>query len=171
MHTYERFGIGFISALLYPVLKCAQSDLALGSASSYLGAVLPFIVIGILVGSYAALVEKSESDRGKLFRICMALPAFVLGLASSPSLVQEARAEGREISCSPISDFQRGWYDVIGAMTNVKRPRYYLLSTSVERDEYIFIGKQKYNIIAKLDSQSTKGLLYDVDKCQLITND
>jgi len=166
VHSHERFGIGFISALLYPVLKCAQNEVAISSFAAFLGATIPFALIGVLVGSYAALVEKAETDRGKLFRICMALPAFVLGLASSP-VTQEARAESKEVSCSPISDFQRGWYDVVSAITNVKRPRYYLVSLEENQEEYVVFAKRKYYILAKLDSKSSSGLLYDVDKCQI----
>lgn len=67
MSSFERFSIGFISALLYPAFKCSQTDLNLENVAGLLGAILPFSVIGVFVGLYATLVEKAESDRGKCF--------------------------------------------------------------------------------------------------------
>ena len=167
MASYERFLIGFVSALLYPSIKATQNNLEVTSMSAVIGAVLPFSVIGVLVGLYAVLVEGNENDRGKLFKICLALPALIIGLASSP-IESSAQAEPKEVFCRPISDFERGFYDAISAITGQKRPHYYLLTRKKIDAEYLMIDEKEFFIVGKFDKRPETGLLFDVDKCELL---
>lgn len=167
MEWYERFGIGFVSAILYPAIKVTQTEVNVNNFESFLGAILPFTIIGILIGLYASLVEKNEQDRGKLFRMCLTMPAFIIGLATAP-VENVAKADSQEITCSPISDFQRGLYDAISAITGTKRPRFYLMSRSEATSEYLIHKSKLYYILGRFDKRPEGEFVYDIDKCNLL---
>jgi hypothetical protein len=167
MNWYERFGIGFVSSILYPTIKITQNEVRVDNIEAFFGAMLPSMFIGLLIGIYATLVEKSEEDRGKLFRMCLTMPAFIIGLATTP-LENTASAEVREVTCSPISSFERGWYDAVSAITGVKRPRYYILSRTDSTSEILVYKEKTYFILGRFDKKPEADLVYDIDRCVLL---
>ena len=168
MQWYERFGIGFVSSILYPTIKISQNPVDVDNIESLLGAMLPSAIIGFLIGLYATLVEKNEQDRGKLFRMCLTMPAFIIGLATSPLENTATAAQVKEVTCSPISSFERGWYDAVSAITGVKRPRFYMLSRTDASEEVIVYKDRTYFILGRFDKKPDADLVYDIDRCQLL---
>ncbi len=167
MKGWERFLIGFMSSLLYPAIKVTQSQIDIKSLPGILGGILPFAFIGTIVGIYAFVIEKAETDRERLFKQCVTIPAFILGLAQGQGESQAVAQNFHTVRCSPINDFQKALLDSFSAITGNKRIRYYLLSEIERTNEALIYRKKRYFILGKFDKIPTGTIIYNVDTCEI----
>jgi hypothetical protein len=182
-----RFLVGFISAQLFPVVKLAQN----GAVSHFnmmvlVGACVPPILLGTVIGIYAIIVESKENDVGRLFRVCVSLPALIINLsvanqsatsygaataatmAASPSPV--VVPEGKELTCTPKDSIEVGLQTAVGAMANDTPPNWWVLAEKGDKTRnWITIDGKKWYIVGKSKEIPTDGtVLYDCIKCRLI---
>ena len=193
----SRFFVGFISAQLFPAVKLAQNGLVLSQIDGIilLGAMIPPALLGVAIGAYAVIVEHKETDVGRLFRVCVSLPALILNLGAGEKGVTEANAkavsypapliiapetplprpepppisvpEGQEVTCTPKDPLEVGAQAFVDALANNERPNWWILSTEGDRTrDWIVIDGQKYYIVSKSREKPASGLLFDCVRCK-----
>jgi len=167
--SIERFMVGFISALLVPIAKYALSSniYVLDDLSFFIGALIPFVLLGIVIGLYALVVEKEQKDMKTLFKICVGLPAMLMTLGNV-DLNKKAIASDRELVCEKTHELVQGVISTYDSLTNSNRTRYWLLSKTVGSNEYILIEKEVYWVIGHSDKLPKGELVFDVLNCKLL---
>ena len=168
MNSWERFSIGFVSSLLYPAIKVTQSSIDLTSFDAVFGGLLPCIFIGATMGFYAFLIEKKETDRERLFKQCVTIPAFVLGIAQGQSESAAIAQNHHVIECKQITVFETALRDSFAAISGNARTKYYLLSEIEKTNEVIIKNKRKYFVIGKYEKKPVNGkIIFNVDQCKI----
>ena len=160
-----------------PIIKCAQNGLDVNSFQFmvFLGAILPILLLGILVGVYAVLVEKSEHNIKKLFRLCVSLPALLMSIsAGKPSSVAVASEMQIEVFCAPTSQFVQGVQAVYSSLTNQTKYNYLVLSDQETSNEFIMVSDKRYYVLRKTVSMprvEPQYTVYNMNKCKEESND
>jgi hypothetical protein len=122
------FGVGFLSAFVVPVIKVYQVGYIAPEAWNFswlVGRLLPFLLMGVLVGSYALLVNGEEKSLKTLFLNCLSVPAMLMTLVGGAPSLKEAQAIEPTprliLTCTPPSSFTRGMKDsllTLGVLKN-----------------------------------------------------
>ena len=170
----ERFSVGCLSALIVPFAKyslAVKTPMDGGFDMVYfIGAVLPFILLGLVVGFYALFVEKDEKDMKRLFKICIGLPALAMTLGGGLEMNQ-AEAFEKQLYCKPTSKLVQGLIHTYDQLTSTKRPEYYVLSQEITSSEFILVDDKKYWIIDHLNNPKSKDetdIIFDVFTCNIL---
>jgi len=165
----ERFIVGFLSALLIPFAKYTLSnkDGVQFGFEFFIGAIIPFIGLGVLIGLYAMIVEKDQRDMKVLFKICIGLPAMLLTLGNT-DMSTTAMAQEKRLVCDKTSPVVQGIISTFDKLTNSNRTRYWKLSRVEESNEYILVDDKKYWVIDHRNDLPKNGLIFDVLNCKLL---
>ena len=170
----ERFLVGCLSALVAPSIKYVTSFKASIDGgfdiSYFIGSSLPFMLMGLIVGLYALVVEKDEKDMKRLFKICIGLPALVMTFGGDIGSGDKAIAMERQLKCEAKPKIVQGIMDTYDQLTSTKRARYWVLSKTVASNEYVMIDDDKFYVIDQvhhLNKNNDSDIVFDVYNCQL----
>lgn len=175
-----KFLVGFSSALVVPVAKLYQQGLDLHNVDglAFLGACIPVLLMGLLVGGYAIVVKRNEDDLKKIFEVCVLMPGIFVSFASGKPLVTVGDAPAQaaphyvEVRCEPATAVSRGMAATMDALTSTSRMKYWILADKPDRDEmkFVVVNGKRYYIKAQVN-QRLKGVLqYDEDECRILTD-
>jgi len=170
----KRFIIGFLSACIIPIAKLYQNGIDINQLNikTMIGCSIPVVLMSLCVALYAVFIENGEKDMRKLFKLCVLLPgafvAFSGGKSKNIIPVVNANPPVIEMKCKPISSIQQGIQSTLDSLSNKIRVKYWLLSDSKKSKEYILIKDKKYFIINKLAKKPEKGIIFDLNNCQII---
>lgn len=173
----NRLAVGFFAALAVPAIKVAQNGVNLGAVNlaTVLGFMIPIVAMSAICGAYAVFIEKDETDMKRLFRMCVALPAFMTTLAGggAPDVtvsVSEAHAGTmKQITCDPDWGLKQGMASAYSTLTDHKYKKYWLLSKDkTSGDRCVKADGKCYVIIMSVDGLRPGHLYMDKFTCKLI---
>jgi len=171
----ERFAIGFTSSMFLPFIKLYQNGSLLEASELkyYIGLLLPFVLLGVVMGIYAWAVEKDETNSKRLFRTCFAMPGAllsILGTQGAPTGMAKASAP-IEMVCEDRHEAIQGLIDTFDAITNHHRPRYFILSTTeTKAKDYLVVDGKKYWVLGETATKPSKtGVYFDIRNCKILT--
>lgn len=173
INALERFGVGFVSALMLPTFKVIQSMGDQPTTVMYLVGVLsPILFISLVMGIYALFVEKGETDIKRLFRTCFAMPGALIVATSGTGPVGTATAMELHRECRVENQVVQGISDAIDSLRNTKKPRYLKLSENMRPEsDHIVVDAMtltaKVYWVVKHSHDEPKGLYFDIRECRL----
>lgn len=170
IQSTHRFLVGFISAPVVPLVKMFENlDYAsLEHWSYHIGSVVPVLLLGVLMGFYAWLIERDESNVKRLFRTCVAMPSVLITLASGGSIESKAVAGAELIKCEKKNQLVQGIIDSVNALRSKETVRYLLVDRDKRTDAYIEHEGRWYVIARSIELPHT-GFVYDMVTCTLMS--
>jgi len=168
------FFVGFMSAFIFPTIKVYQNGINFSQFEwgIFLGSIIPTLLMAVLVGLYAFIIERKETDMKKLFRNCIALPALLVSLVGGGGMIAKAKdievvTRNKNVWCKPQSKLKQGVLYTMDSLSNKKRVRFYTLSEEKRTDDFIVVDEVQYFIIDKKYSKPKTGLFFDIYSCEL----